>query len=567
MAHPVRDTSTPAIFYAKEIVDWVLTRKIFTESPDEFVLVLFGNNETKNPFSSTLNIYYCEEEMQLPTFDWLKYLENEVKVSEEVEGDFLTALIEAVDFMRSSLKSKAENVVTGINILLVTNLLGHNLGGSQEDFDDANAAINGITSLNISLSVIGPDIQCMEENLDDEAMPESEQSVAKEDVKLTFNERLLTHIVEGCKGVAYSFSEALPILQHFVPRRVTARGQRFLFEIGEGVMLPLLFYKKIQLADMNLKFKKFDVSSNSEVKRETVYERICSEDDDTLGNERGFSKPSLLTKEDVVRGYTFGATIVPFNDADREEYGWKKEVRSLRLIQFSQRSQILHHYLMDGTAYYCIPPPDDKSLANFADSLRQKDGCVAVSALVRALVEEDKVAIARYVYNAASHPRLLALFPKISKKGVDMFIGIQLPFYDDFRGLEFPALENSTSEVKGVLLIVWHSFLCAEQSLAVEALIKAMDLSNSYLDPETNEYGEDLRPKNVPNPKLQMLCEAVKFKALHPNERLPRFECRILDELLNPRPQIKEKANFGKDQSSLPSSGHFITTDDLKMEE
>ena len=45
----------------------------------------------------------------------------------------------------------------------------------------------------------------MEENLDDEAMPESEQSVAKEDVKLTFNERLLTHIVEGCKGVAYSF--------------------------------------------------------------------------------------------------------------------------------------------------------------------------------------------------------------------------------------------------------------------------------------------------------------------------------------------------------------------------
>lgn len=30
-------------------------------------------------------------------------------------------------------------------------------------------------------------------------------------------------------------------------------------------MLPLLFYKKIQLADMNLKFKKFDVSSNSEV--------------------------------------------------------------------------------------------------------------------------------------------------------------------------------------------------------------------------------------------------------------------------------------------------------------
>lgn len=59
------------------------------------------------------------------------------------------------------------------------------------------------------------------------------------------------------------------------------------------------------------------------------------------------SQTALASIGTFFSGYTFGATIVPFNDADREEYGWKKEVRSLRLIQFSQRSQVClpHNFL------------------------------------------------------------------------------------------------------------------------------------------------------------------------------------------------------------------------------
>lgn len=36
------------------------------------------------------------------------------------------------------------------------------------------------------------------------------------------------------------------------------------------------------------------------------------------------------------------------------------------------------------------------------------------------MIIENSVALTRYVYNAASQPRIMALFPRKSKKGVDV---------------------------------------------------------------------------------------------------------------------------------------------------
>lgn len=42
----------------------------------------------------------------------------------------------------------------------------------------------------------------------------------------------------------------------------------------------------------------------------------------------------------LVAGYRFGTTVVPYNEEDQKEYGWKRENRCLKLIQFTKRSQI-----------------------------------------------------------------------------------------------------------------------------------------------------------------------------------------------------------------------------------
>lgn len=59
-----------------------------------------------------------------------------------------------------------------------------------------------------------------------------------------------------------------------------------------------------------------------------------------------------------------------------------------------------------------------------------------------------------------------------------------------------------------------------------------------FSDFETGEYGEAYRPKDVPNPKIQRLCEAVKFRALHPGEQLPEVDNAILTEFLTPQPRL-----------------------------
>lgn len=55
------------------------------------------------------------------------------------------------------------------------------------------------------------------------------------------------------------------MLQHFVPRRVNIRGQKFLLELGEDIKLPLQLFKKNQEPDMKMNFAKIDQTTGAEV--------------------------------------------------------------------------------------------------------------------------------------------------------------------------------------------------------------------------------------------------------------------------------------------------------------
>lgn len=61
--------------------------KIFTESADEFTLVLFGSEATQNPVTDDENIFFCEEEMQQAKIDWLRFIDKEIRPSKFVNGD------------------------------------------------------------------------------------------------------------------------------------------------------------------------------------------------------------------------------------------------------------------------------------------------------------------------------------------------------------------------------------------------------------------------------------------------------------------------------------------------
>lgn len=55
------------------------------------------------------------------------------------------------------------------------------------------------------------------------------------------------------------------MLQRFVPRKVSMRGQKFLFELGNDMKLPLQFYKKVQPADLKLTMEKYALKADVQV--------------------------------------------------------------------------------------------------------------------------------------------------------------------------------------------------------------------------------------------------------------------------------------------------------------
>lgn len=62
--------------------------QIFAKSADEFTLILFGSEETRNNFANGAeNVYFCEEEMQTAKIDWLKFIANEITPNEHLDGD------------------------------------------------------------------------------------------------------------------------------------------------------------------------------------------------------------------------------------------------------------------------------------------------------------------------------------------------------------------------------------------------------------------------------------------------------------------------------------------------
>lgn len=66
---------------------FVYVLKIFAESVDEFTLILFGSEVTRNRVTDDENIFFYEEEMQQAKIDWLRFIDKEIKPSKSINGD------------------------------------------------------------------------------------------------------------------------------------------------------------------------------------------------------------------------------------------------------------------------------------------------------------------------------------------------------------------------------------------------------------------------------------------------------------------------------------------------
>lgn len=467
----------------KECVSMILQRKIFSDSTDEIGVILFGSDETKNELAEDnfgdqyQHINVVTEWLMIPTWD---IVQNVLKLhpTNVTSTDWLDAVIVAMQFIKTQTEAK---FFSDLKIVLFSNFALDIK--SQEQVD---TIIKKMKELNIHITVIGPDITT------DYSEYSEDSSIKKSETQIE-GEHLIGKIVDKTEGIICTFEQAMSQLMYFEKSTAKPMPWNVQMSIGNDIKIPVSGYKKLA-EPKSLKWIK-----------------ICAEDNKPLMTEQSyFLGDRAIDRPDIIDGYRYGTTIIPYSSVDKEAMKYVSGERSLRILGFTKADNIPLHLLNSYSPYYILPQRDNEA-AN-----------LILTSLVKAMKKLNMVAVASKVYNRGNAPHIGALFPEIeSEYGYLVFV--QLPFANEVNYLKFPPVSKKAPS--------------EEQLKAIDKLIDNMDLTQVYEEDDEEPY----IPDNTINPQRHHLYQCIAERALNPDSEIPSAPSEAVISMLKPMPEIEEK--------------------------
>lgn len=466
----------------KECVSMILQRKIFSESVDEVGVILFGSNETNNELAEDnkfsdqyQHINVVTEWLMKPTWDMVQ---NVIKLypTDISNADWLDAVIVAMQFIRSQSEAKS---FSEHKIVLFSNF-----ALDIKSQDQVNAIIASMKSLDIHLTVIGPDITSDYEFSEDSSIKKSETQIE--------GETLIGRIVNETDGIICTFEQAMSQLMYYEKSSTKPMPWNVQMSIGDDIKIPVSGYKKLA-EPKPLKWSKVCAEDNKPLMIEQLY---------LLGDQD-------IDREDTIDGYRYGTTIIPYSNVDKEAMKYESGERSLRVLGFTKVDNILLHLLNSYSPYIFVPQRDNQA-AN-----------LMLTSLVKAMKKLRMAAVASKVYNRGNAPYIGALFPK-TENDCAYLIFVQLPFADEVNKLKFPHAPKKQPN--------------KEQLKAVGKLIDSMDLTEAFEDDD-----DPYEPQNLINPQRHHVNQCVATRALNPDAEIPSGPSETVISMLKPVPEIEMK--------------------------
>uniref|UniRef100_A0A914HVN4 Ku domain-containing protein n=1 Tax=Globodera rostochiensis TaxID=31243 RepID=A0A914HVN4_GLORO len=481
-----------------QIVDWVLSRKIFTESTDHFSLMFFGHESTSN--DDHPNVYVHNEQFDTARIEWLHVLQNEVKSNPKCPGNYVDALYAALDALKLHFDdaSSAGNTVTGASVTLVSNLSG--LNDAMTVMGEVEDIAARFRAMGCDMLIVGPDLS------DDSQLSKSQQ------LGHSFAKKLLAKIGGGN---SYDFREGLSHLKLFIPKAVHPRGTPFALELGkEFAFDPVGWNKDAVEGEQTQQLKKMRryETVTDEVKA-IKYDQIDQASDAAFASMGQLAPvvPSgrFIDKDQITRAFRYGTTIVPFGEEVAKVVEYEREGKQLQLLQFVRKENILPQFIMN-CCRYILPAQGDTTAHT------------TISALCQAMIDLGVVALCRYAYNINSNPRMACLIPKISREtNYPVLIHYLMPFRDDFRYYDFPTIRTPLSKYQ-------------------------LDLMDSYIDAlmlyDEGSNVEQLKKQKLHDPRLQYECQLLRDRAMHLDkegmELTAEDRQKLLETLAPPKQQL-----------------------------
>ncbi|XP_042886525.1 X-ray repair cross-complementing protein 5-like isoform X2 [Penaeus japonicus] len=508
-------TETSFFSQAKKCLTNILQRKMFAEKcKDQVGIVLFGTDGTDNNLASADQYQHITVLREIMTVDWDMMNEVDQLPYGKTSADWLDALVVAMDLLHDPDGSRFSSK----KIVLMTDFSG------EFSDDQASKIIAGLNNSGIELSVIGPEIMDDDNSDDDMDGPGSSNGRSKNNstgnpinwngkpksaVQLA-GEALITRIVSEVDGIICSFDEAIPQLIFFQKKSAGSANWNTVLDIGPDFQIAITGKIKIKHATVPTWKKMHAHDESAAIISETSYHRH----DDAQ---------TAVDEAEVIMGYKYGTTLVPFSDEDAQMKFSSDSPRALSVLGFTRSSNVRHNRRAGDQVLVVTGREGDETAA------------VALSALIQALVELDMVAITRRIYNKNSNPVMGALFPEVTKK-YECFIWIPLPFQEDIRLFTFPSLQRLTEK------------LTEKEKQAMDDLISNMDLSGH------DDDDEELEPSTVLNPQLQHYYNVLTHRAIHPHDPLPPPADHVLNILKPP-----ESVHEGRDRVGPALQAAFPT--------
>ncbi|KAJ9537208.1 hypothetical protein OSB04_029941 [Centaurea solstitialis] len=238
----------------------------------------------------------------------------------------------------------------------------------------------------------------------------------------------------------------------------------------------------------------------------------------------------VVPPEQRIKGYRYGPQVIPISSAELEAVKFRPE-KSVKLLGFTNASNIMRHYYMKDVNIFIADPGNKKAI-------------VAVSALARAMKEMNKVAILRCVWRQGQTNVVIGvLTPNVSENDsiADSFYFNVLPFAEDVREFQFPSFSNLPVSVQPN----------SDQQKAADKLVMMLDLA-----PAGKE--EALRPDFTPNPVLERFFHHLELKSKHPDAAVPPLDA-TLKRITEPDPELKKSTRrLLRDRTSGSIEGEVV---------
>ncbi|KXT14730.1 hypothetical protein AC579_6398 [Pseudocercospora musae] len=465
------------------------------------------------------------------TMSDIRRLREQLTASKTDSGDAVSALALAIHMIAETCKKLQYKR----KIVLITDAL------TPMDTDDLSDFTKKIKDDHMELVILGIDFDDAEYGFREEG---------KHPLKAS-NEAVLKQFCEDCDGAFGTLAQAVDELQ--IPRLKLTKGTptRAILTLGnpdqydDALTIEVERYIKVMRASAP--------SASKFVVREGLQHPTQSSA--TLSNggaqapEGGDGLATVRTArsylvddenapggkknvepDELSKGYEYGRTAVHISESDRNVTTFETHP-GLEILGFVDRNQY-HRYLDMSRSQMIVAKRTDEKAS------------MALSSLIHALYELESFAIARMVPKANSQPKLIVLSPSI-ESDLECLYDTELPFNEDVRNYKFPPLDRVLT-VSGKQLKV-HRNLPEEDLLdAMSDYVDKMDLSRANTE-DADEPSEYASMDDTYNPVIHKLTQAIKHRAVHPDDEPPE-PYHIITKYSQPPEHLLEQSKTALDK-------------------